>query len=54
MFVSRSIGLCILFNLVLLCQGHRHHDSKSDGLGFGFPEAEEEDPSKKNAQVRMC
>lgn len=42
--------LCILFNLALLCQGHK---STNDGLGFGYPEAEEENPSKKNAQVGL-
>lgn len=43
--------LCILFNLALLCQGHKQSLGSSDGLGFGYPESEEENPSKKNAQV---
>lgn len=52
MHVNRccSIGLYILLNLNVLCQGQRLHQMLSDGLGFGFPEAEEEDPAKKNAQ----
>lgn len=60
MFVSRccSIGFYLLLNLNVLCraqgQGQRQRpvQMQSDGLNFGFPEAEEEDPSRKNSMVK--
>lgn len=54
MILRCSIGLCILFHLILLCQGQRdvHRNGHgSDGIGFGYPESEEEDPGKQNALV---
>lgn len=55
MFVCRccSIGLFILLNLNVLCQGQRPIKMQGDGIGFGYPENEEEDPAKKNAQVNQ-
>lgn len=58
MIVNRSISLCILLNLILLCQGQRHHQTAQKppnkmGEVLSFPENEEEDPAKKNAMVRM-
>lgn len=48
MIVRCSVGLCILFNLILLCQGRG-----KDGLGFGYQESEEEDPNRQNVLVRF-
>lgn len=47
MIMNRSVRLYILLNFVLLCKGYR-----TDNQGIGYPESEEEDPAKKNAQVR--
>lgn len=55
MFVSRycSIGLYVLLNLNVLCHGQHVQQPKrplSNG-NVAYPESEEEDPAKQNAQV---
>lgn len=55
MILRCLIGLCILFHLIS-CQGHRNRNvriemNRNDGIGFGYPESEEDNPSKQNALV---
>lgn len=47
MIVNYSLGLCILLNLILLCQGLENN--KADNLFY--EESEEQDPSKHNIMV---
>lgn len=60
---NSSIGLCVLVNLILLCQGlntaktNLDRKSNSNGLGFGvgigYPESEEENPQNQHILVRI-
>lgn len=53
MFLRRycSIGLVILLNLNVLCHGQRPFKMSSSNGIVAYPENEEEDPDKQNAQV---
>lgn len=53
MFAVRicSIGLYILLNLNVLSHGHQLHQKSLSNGKVAYPESEEEDPSKQNAQV---
>lgn len=50
-----SIGLCVLINLnVVLCSGQRLQQMSLSNGNVAYPENEEEDPAKQNAQVKKC
>lgn len=59
MISNCSIGLCVLFNLILLGQGLNTAKNNvvknvnNVGLGIGFPESEEENPDTQHILVRI-
>lgn len=50
MNMNYSIGLCILLNILAICQGAQN--IHKDGLGFAYQESGEQNENKHNAMVR--
>lgn len=48
-----SVGLCVLLSAILLCQGSQSVDTsnRNNGIGFGFPEEDEQNKANQNAMV---